>query len=1121
MTTLKLGYTNPLTDTFGAHPLLGGPLDLNDGVTYTVLSPDGISLGSPVRSVLAAGNIRSQGEKGVRGVYRHPREVGVSLILGPGASYAAFIANVRALLQWVNAAPALPLTIQYQPFSASLPVYLDVIAAAHRIPEDEDQWLRLQLEPVELVFLCRPGLRGDRVTLSNLCMNPGFEAPIGGALAPAVAAFADTFASTGAYTVVTGGAPSLNPANTYVDIVHADAPLRHYRLGETAGTSAYDIGGMANTGTLHGGVTLGVSGAIAGDTDAAETFNGTTGYISLPVTGLPTGNGAWSLECWFKISANPAGTAVLVNFGLWGTTRAAPHIGVNSSGGVYAGTFNGDTAATAGVSLNTWHHAAATWDGTTLRVFVDGAAGPTATPGALAIGTHGASIGASENAATWFPGSLDEVCFYGVALSATQIGNHYTAGHSGATGTVSNAMSIPSGGQVSFGDANWGTTQTWQVRWRYMTGLTATWYLHYTDANNFIRAWLSGTTLNLEQMVGGVTHTLAVAVTLSLTHEAWYWLQMTHFPSAPSAPPYVQAVLLSDNEGAVGSQVAAIGGGCFDAVTAMTGLPEIQASGAALVLGGNYASVHTVSLFGPGGWSFASSGTGLAFAAWEQNPANTYGGGPVTSYGAARIDAAATGTLNAQWQSASGLSNALIQQTGIPVAAAGNTLGISAWVRSSGVGAGCAQALKVNEYDATGAFLRAGSVAGASVTGVQAAWTQLSGTYITGANCAYVVVLLSAVDNTSGSANGSIWWDNAQVWNETTLGVTAMAYCELRFPLAPAQLVVSGLLGDLAAPVALSLGTYLASFAPGSAVSFALGRAGVTNKAAQLVGNSHGWYTSALSPQSVPVLDAGSYGGWYDSATVTSGGWSPRAFSPTPAQAAGVYHALGRFKTGQAGGNLANVQTRAVALQRSNAWYGALDGSDQVGAYYGPYSAPVTASNQWTVADAGQVAIPPFNGGALSDPSQTYITPRQQWVDNTGGGSTCGLNWEALLPIDGSLLVGVLNNPGNSPTTFANKWLMAYFDGLLVNRASAQDGAGWQLSTEGAAIPNPGHAGGGPGTQTTGALNVNSGADPYLSVDPTLAGAVNVLVASMTDGSGDVLPVVGEVTYSPLYLQPR
>ena len=68
----------------------------------------------------------------------------------------------------------------------------------------------------------------------------------------------------------------------------------------------------------------------------------------------------------------------------------------------------------------------------------------------------------------------------------------------------------------------------------------------------------------------------------------------------------------------------------------------------------------------------------------------------------------------------------------------------------------------------------------------------------------------------------------------------------------------------------------------------------------------------------------------------------------------------------------------------------------------------------------------------------------------------------------------------------------------------------------------------GPGTQATGAVNVNSGADPYLLLDPTQAGGsnqpgVNQVVAIVSDASAtaSVLPCFAEVSYSPLYLEPR
>ncbi len=73
LTALRLGYKDPLTDTFGAHPLLGAVLDLNDGQTFTLAAPDGFTLSAPRRTLVPVGNIRTQGEAVSRGVYQHNR----------------------------------------------------------------------------------------------------------------------------------------------------------------------------------------------------------------------------------------------------------------------------------------------------------------------------------------------------------------------------------------------------------------------------------------------------------------------------------------------------------------------------------------------------------------------------------------------------------------------------------------------------------------------------------------------------------------------------------------------------------------------------------------------------------------------------------------------------------------------------------------------------------------------------------------------------------------------------------------------------------------------------------------------------------------------------------------
>ena len=651
-------------------------------------------------------------------------------------------------------------------------------------------------------------------------------------------------------------------------------------------------------------------------------------------------------------------------------------------------------------------------------------------------------------------------------------------------------------------------------------------YLHYTDANNFLHVDMGGggnSGIGLHQFVGGVDHQLATAGP-TFTAGTFYWLRFTQFPSVPGDPPYLVATLFNDSAGSVGAQIVALSAPAFDAVTALAGRPQIAPSAAAMNIGGAFPQVHGLWLFGPGAWTFlgivsGSPATGTSSWAWETDPTKTYPGGPVSSFGAARVDLPPAGTVDADCYLYQG--GVPLGSQAIPVAAPGNTLGVSAWAKSSGLAGTTTIDMTVREWNAAGSFLQQSRVA--RLTGNQAAYTQLSAAYTTGANCAYADVMLEVGDTNAGaSANGTVWFDNVQCWDQTATGMLSMPYCETRFTQGPAQLLLSGIIGDLPAPAHLSLGTFLTSWPVSSTLSFALGRSGKSSANADLVGASNGWYGAILTPQSTTVLDATSYGGYFAKATVTSGGWNPRAFSPEAGDSPGTYHLLARFQTAQLLANLPNVAVRAVTQQRLQQWFGDTGGSDQLGSYFGPFSAPIVASNPWTVVDSGQVVLPPFAAGALTDPNQTYLTPRTHWADGTGGGSVCEINWQLLLPIDGSLVMGLLNNPSNAFGGITNQWLWTYLDGLGVSLGLPAS-QGFSLETQ--PVAAPGKSAGGPGTRTTGIINLNSGADPYLILDPTLevngGAGINQLAGYLADGAGAVLPLHSVVQYSPLYLYPR
>jgi hypothetical protein len=77
---------------------------------------------------------------------------------------------------------------------------------------------------------------------------------------------------------------------------------------------------------------------------------------------------------------------------------------------------------TAAPPLNTWVHLATTYDGTTVRLYVNGTqVGTQAQTGALTPGTGPLRFGGNAIWPEWFQGQLDELRVYNRALTAAEI----------------------------------------------------------------------------------------------------------------------------------------------------------------------------------------------------------------------------------------------------------------------------------------------------------------------------------------------------------------------------------------------------------------------------------------------------------------------------------------------------------------------------------------------------------------------------------------------------------------------------------------------------------------------------------------------------------------------------
>src|SRR5262249_33613982 len=134
-----------------------------------------------------------------------------------------------------------------------------------------------------------------------------------------------------------------------------------------------------------------------------------------------------TLEAWLKPAANSTdwSSAILkerpsgLSYALYASDGAAkPPAGyVNRSRTDY---FARPRAAV--LPLNTWSHLAATYDGTTIRAYLNGAqAGTKAISGSITTSTNPLRIGGDSVWGEYFNGLIDEVRVYNTALTAAQI----------------------------------------------------------------------------------------------------------------------------------------------------------------------------------------------------------------------------------------------------------------------------------------------------------------------------------------------------------------------------------------------------------------------------------------------------------------------------------------------------------------------------------------------------------------------------------------------------------------------------------------------------------------------------------------------------------------------------
>jgi Protein of unknown function (DUF4038)/Concanavalin A-like lectin/glucanases superfamily/Putative collagen-binding domain of a collagenase/Fibronectin type III domain len=193
-----------------------------------------------------------------------------------------------------------------------------------------------------------------------------------------------------------------------------------YGFEEGSGTQVADSSGKGNGGTVASATWV-HSGAFG----SALSFNGSTSVVTVPDSPSLHLKRAMTLEAWVKPSAVSGDWRDVVYKGddAYYLEATSHGDGLPAGGGVFNGSRgDGQVFGPAELPTGAWTYLAVTYDGSTLRLYVDGEqVASTPQTGTIMTSSDPLQIGGDHIFGQYFGGLIDEVRVYNVALNSDAI----------------------------------------------------------------------------------------------------------------------------------------------------------------------------------------------------------------------------------------------------------------------------------------------------------------------------------------------------------------------------------------------------------------------------------------------------------------------------------------------------------------------------------------------------------------------------------------------------------------------------------------------------------------------------------------------------------------------------